>query len=230
MALPRNVPDSFKQSLELLATLSEADMGRIISALEESPVIESRDVIRDAFLLASGNASEEELKELSVLITAFARINQDRKDEAEQTFAELSMGENLALDTQQRQALRKRLTEISRLPGLVLAARASNEERNHERLLTDSNVTTDLRPLFKSDGSQAIVIPWHTLNLRFTSRQYDEDQSESVVMDYLDLVKLRDQINEVLETRVLIQAEMNNRGIPVWDPYVPENANGDEEG
>lgn len=227
--MPRNVPDSFKQSLELLATLSEADMGRIIAALEKSPIIESRDVIRDAFLLASENASEEELKELSVLVTAFARINQDRKDEAETTFAELSMGENLSLNTQQRQALRKRLIEISRLPGLVLAARASNEERNHERLLTDSNVITDLRPLFNANGSQAMVVPWHTLNLRFTSRQYDEDQSESVVMDYLDLVRLRDQINDVLEARVLIQAEMNNRGIPVWDPYVPENATGDEE-
>lgn len=228
--MPRNVPESFKQSLELLATLSEADMGRIISALEESPVIESRNVIRDAFLLVAESVSEEKLVELSVLVTAFARINQDRKDEAEATFAELSMGENLSLDTHQRQALKKRLIEISRLPGLVLAARASNEERNHERLLTDSEVMTDLRPLFNADGSQAIVVPWHTLNLRFTSRQYDEDQSESVVMDYSDLVKLRDQINDVLESRVLLQAEMNNRGIPVWDPYVPENATGDEEG
>lgn len=230
MALSRNVPDSFKESLEILATLPDSAMGSILSALEQHPVIHSRDVVRDAFLLASSSAPEEDLKELAILATVFARISHDRKDEAVNVFTELSMGKNLDLNAQQREKLAERLIEVGRIPGLMLAARASNEERNHERLLTESNVVTDLRPLFNSDGRQAIVIPWHTLNLRFTSRQYDEDQSESVVMDYLDLLKLRDQIDDALEQRVLIQSELIKLGMPVWDPYVPEVKNMNEEG
>jgi hypothetical protein len=229
MALSRNVPDSFKESLEILATLPEPDMVGIVSTLRRNPVIGSRDEVRSAFLRASERASEDALKELAILVMAFARINYDREDEAVSTLTGLSEGGNLDLDDQQRETLKNRLIEVSRLPGLMLAARASNEERNHERLLTDSNVVTDLRPLFDNNGRHAIVIPWHTLNLRFTSRQYNEDQSESVVMDYLDLLKLRYQIDEALEHRVLIQSEMIERGIPVWDPYIPEDKNLKEE-
>lgn len=218
--MPQEVPESFREPLELLGKFTPEQTERALTDLASQPYIRTRMSVRDALFRAFPDRKlRPALRELSAMLMAFARVSYTQGDEAQETFENLSAGTNLNLTDDQRTDVRDRLLAFVAIPGLVLAARAAHMERNHERLLTSSSIETDLRPLMDDDGKTALVIPWHTLNLRYTSGQFDEDQSESIVLDHEDLVSLQKQIEAALDTQLRVQSDMETRNIRVWDPY-----------
>lgn len=220
--MPQNVPEPFKEPLEALGKFTDDQMKRVLSTLEPQRYIASRTTVRDALFSAVPSTSmRSTLRELSAFLMALTRLSATQGDKKE-GIKNFASGPNLNLTDEERDRLMERLLALVSLPGMLFAAQAGHEERNHERLLTESSIETDFRPLLGEDGKIALVIPWHTLNLRYTSRQFEEDQSESIVLDHSDLVSLRKQIDAALETRLRLQGDMENRDINVWEPYIPE--------
>ncbi|THJ65525.1 hypothetical protein E8P82_12355 [Arthrobacter echini] len=199
-------------------------------ALRNNGFLATRRAITGAVQSAVTDDYKDVASELAGMLMAFARLGyDDGTDPSIKTFSRMSTASNLKLTDAARANLRDRLVRFITIPNLILAARAAYVERDHERLLTESNIRTDIRPQLSKNGIAQVVVPWHSLRFQYAVQNQEKEESQTIVLDHQDLVILREQIDEALNAQRKIQEQMQSASIEVWDPYTPQNFEGSAE-
>lgn len=222
-------PNPVAQNLETIATLSEPDYQSLVSGLSGSGFFESRRSVSQAVRDALPADKQQYVSELAGMLMAFARLSyEESEQESRKNIIELAQGPELDLSEEQRKTLVSRVLAIVACENLVLAARTAYVERNHEKILSGSDVGTDIRPMTSAEGSLESVVLWHSLTVQYLSRSSETEPTETFVVGHSDLIDLKEQIDDALKSRQALQEKMALSGIPVWSPYSPDAAEGSD--
>lgn len=215
-------PGPVVQNLITIARLSEPEFRALISALSTGFFETRRSVtqaVRDALLPERRHGAAE----LASMLMAFARLShEESEEETQRNVAELVEDPELELTDDERQVMARRVHDIVSCKDLVLAARTSYVERNHEKIMSGTEIGTDMRPMISPEGSLESVVLWHSLTVQYHSRSSETEPTDTFVVDYSDLLDLKEQIDDALKSREGIQRQMSAAGVAVWSPYSPK--------
>lgn len=221
------LPPSLLEPIQFLSGLSNDQVGLMDDTLRNQDFLSTRKAVTRAVRSVVSAQYADVAGELAGMLMAFARMgHEDGTDCSVRTFTRMSTADNLDLTDLERSDLRDRLLRLITVPNLVLAARAAYVERDHEYLLNETGIRTDMRPQLSVDGKVEVIIAWHSLRIQYAVRDQELDRSQTVVLDHRDLIVLRDQINEALENQVKLQEQMRAASVEIWDPYELESAQG----
>jgi hypothetical protein len=179
--MPRPIRISIPQRgvavLKWFANLPEQDFELILSALQDGDAVQSRsDVVtqlQEALPDAPAQRAEELVSEVFSLLLLNFSHNWEIEEIAEKAAASLS----LALNPDQQLVLKTRLSAISSNPILILLAKAYDVAAEHQNLLHESRIISDIRPVHKSGPGSPVVgaIITHILKLEYHSLRGREE-------------------------------------------------------
>jgi hypothetical protein len=164
-----SIPQRSVAVLKWLVNLSEQDFDSLLSEMPAGDAVPSRAEVvtrlREALPDAPAARAEELVSEVfSLLLLHFAH-NWEIEEIAENAAASSS----LALSSDQQPALKARLAAIASNPILILLARAYDIAGEHQFLLHESRIMSDIRPIHKGGPGSAIVgaVITHILKLEY---------------------------------------------------------------
>lgn len=215
-------PGPVVQNLITIARLPEPEFRTLVSALSTG-FFETRRSVTQAVRGALQPERRQGAAELASMLMAFARLSHEESaEETQRNIAELVQDPELGLTEDERRTMVQRIREVVSCNDLVLAARTAYVERNHEKIMSGTEVGTDMRPMISSEGSLESVVLWHSLTVQYHSRSLETEPTDTFVVDYSDLLDLKEQIDDALKSREGIQERMAAAGVAVWSPYSPK--------
>jgi len=189
------VPEKDKKALTELATQSKDRVGALIEALRnEKPMLLMRH-LATRVAPAAGMTEAEALKILRLVATMSAvRTRENLSIEAftdrvcELAFDKLS-GENASAV---QATLREYLRQLLSVRSLYTTGKALEVTREHEHVMCDPRVITDLRTVFGLDGKPDAAVAVHLLRISYHDGVVGEDRKQfTVAMDSEELRELR---------------------------------------
>jgi hypothetical protein len=212
----RDIPQRFVLPLEHLASVAQTDYEKLRDQLSGDAYLATGGALYEVVKGALSGLSDSDARQLSVYLHTMANwsINSKMKSIGS-ILDEMVLAGNLPLDEEKRQTARHRVAELIALNSLQMFALTSTAYTRHEKIMTETSISVDARPVFNDENSLLAFTFWSTLAVT-----YDGADSEShileVVLDKSDLLELRDQIDKSLEELLAVENQMKSAGIRIW--------------
>jgi hypothetical protein len=206
------VPERHREAIKLLGDLDDESFSELYRILKEAPQnSQSEDDLTSRIGIVPKLDAAQISKVVRALVSLY-RVRTKQEISAEQLTSELydvirEEGRNV-VTPQKAPVFKSRLSQLLSLTALdVIFSKASELQLESERLLCESRILTDLRPVFGSSPSaqpKAMVIV-HTLKLVY--HELGEHKEIYISLDSEDIAKLK-QCLERAEVKARTLEEM----------------------
>jgi hypothetical protein len=199
--------------LQWLANLPAQDFEIVLSKLSDGDAVRSRSglvtVIREALPDAPTTLAEELVSEVLSLLLLHFRHNWEIEEIAENAAASPS----LRLTPDEQVVLSARLSAISSNPSVMLLAKAYDIAGEHQYLLHESRIMSDIRPIYNEGPESTVVgaVVTHVLKLEYHSVQ--GRQELYAAMNDQDLEELGNAVAQAKERGQSLEAIIKQANI-----------------
>ena len=177
------VPDKEKKALGELANLPGSRLSSLIESLRSA---QATLLVRDLAAQVAPKAEMEErevLRFIRLLATMYAvRTREGLSVEhfADEIYRAAEEG-GLQLDPETRERFKRYLQELLSIESLFVTAKALEISREHEHVLCEPRIITDMRPIFGLNDEAVAVVPVHVLRLAYHVGSTDPETKEFFV-------------------------------------------------
>lgn len=211
MAIISNIPKSVAEGFEKLNKLEESSFGDIINALKDTDVAVHPGRLAEKILLKIKNVDLVTLQDIFGATTTL--INYQENEDF--TLAELvddvirlvneEKAEGIKLkDQKETKTFKERLLILLESETLVLSQKSSNAYYDYDKLFTNVEINTGIRPIF-TDGRPQYAVLSAELHLEYRCELESRDLYLGI--DREDIQKLKKEI-ERAEKRIKIIEDM----------------------
>ncbi|MBD2778709.1 hypothetical protein [Iningainema tapete] len=221
------IPNQVKSGIFQLIKISEHNFEQVISAIKSAPVAFNVNQILLEFQNHLENLDDENVRDIVRAILSFFALRESTNSSIEQISEDLI--EAILSDDdfvkefsdEQLDSFKDRLVKLLEIDtSLKLSTKAVNLLQEYERILLESRIITDIRPLLSTDSDKdvtgALIV--HTLKIEY--RDADGFKEFYVALDSKDLQNLREQLNKAEETANAIEKMLSKANITYLNPTV----------
>jgi hypothetical protein len=189
-----SLPSRAVPVLTWLAELDDEEFLALRDAVADDETIESRTALGERFDEAISNAPDGRGRQLVNELFGFLGLHFTHGWAIEEIAYKASADGSLSLDGEQRENLKDRLVELTKIPIVNRLARAFDGYGNHQNLLHLTQILTDARPVFDDslEGEVVGVIITHTIKIDYHSAS--GRQEIYITLDADDLEELEEAV------------------------------------
>ncbi len=207
-----SVPDEFVPAFVKLQEVSEDDFRAVLQATE---VLRSHSGMADFAALASESVGIDHGVATSLLGALMSLVGyaEDSNLDLDELIEVIPAAEELGLDPSEQELLASRIKTLVNHSPMRLLSKSVKMALQHERLFLDSQITTDLRPIFDDEITEglAAAVLTHTLRIDFIRAGIPE--SLHVALDQNDLLNMRQTIDRALAKSSSLRDTLESAGI-----------------
>lgn len=210
----------FREPLTWIASLSEQEFEAALAILSDVDRFRSIDALGAAF---ASVIESEDVNALSLFgfLSSLALVLTDDDIEDHSGFVErLADVHFLGLDEHTTQTANARVKQLFAAKGLATAGEATRLRRSGHNNIAFGIFTASLRPFSDIEDRTHIAnaVPLYGLRVGYRSDSGDADvKTLSLSLDQDDLLVLKKQLDELLQTQALAEQEFERKGIAVWE-------------
>src|SRR5579864_1646933 len=165
-----SVPDVFRPSLDRIVSMSELELQELHDVLTALKVRVKPEALTESVKsLAKGQLADlPEIVQtlINLSITRF-RAEVPLEEFIEGVSRSLRFGKDQEVE-KRRKVLQERLNSLLAIEALVLSARAFDIQHEYEKVFRSARIITDIRPVFKLSGTEAIgAMIVHSLSISY---------------------------------------------------------------
>lgn len=202
-----HVPEPFKPALQRIASMSDADLQRMLEALAQlKPHLKPEVIARSA----AENSILADLGEIIQALTSLS-ITQVRFDiPLDQLVRDVSQS------VAGTPALAERLKSLLSVESLVLSAKAFDVQHEYEKVFRSARIISDVRPVFNASGTEATAaMIVHNLNVNY---QHNGQAMEiSFALDDADVTALKKMLERAETKTAILEKLIDKTGLPYFE-------------
>lgn len=216
------IPRQYQEGFVKIRDLSNGEVQELLSAFDEAPLVMNPDVLAERLALNVEWYSREDMSDTLWSLLSVYALREEYElstSEAVKHIAQAmqdSSSEKLKLTD--RDQFEERLIALLSSSRLELAGKASSLMQEHERLMRDVRIITDVRPVFGTEleGKPNGAVVLHTLRLTY-SDDSGERREFYVAMDAVDLRKLREALKRAEDKAGSLKSMLRDASVPPID-------------
>ncbi len=216
-----DIPPAFIEGFEYFIALKDEERDHIVLAMQEAPVGAMPDTLSIAFAKQLG-FEQEKLAAIIRMIFSFTGL----EEETGMTTAAITddIIKVLEVKAQKREALRptgrlrEHLLQLLNLDRSVnLTMKAATLLQSRDRILVDSRIITDIRPIFNDEENMDIkgALVTHTLKIEY--QEGGDRKDIYLALDGEDLKKLSEYIQRAEKKEKAIRGKLQLSEINIVD-------------
>jgi hypothetical protein len=212
------IPPDFLDPLQAVAGMTGSQFKDLIEALS-SPVEDYLDrAVCSAAIEAATEWDAQMCRQLVRMLTSLASARQQLGLEDTDAVARAIAVASKAPDESGREELSRRIVTLWETPTLELLRRAQDLMGEHEHLLAEVRIISDLRPMFVPGTDDEIdgAVVGHGLRLRLAGA---EPRTINIALDATDLISLERLIQRASKKDAKLRALAGVLGVPVVMPF-----------
>lgn len=210
------VPPAYREALRDLANLDEAASQQVVANVAALPAYSAVPEIDAAVREALDESHRDDAG--SIVASLLSVRGQLRGSSTDEIAGALSRSPHLELDTESRDRLRGRVSELLQSAAFSTTSVAVDLQTQHERNYQSARILTDLRPVFGDDleanPSGAVIV--EVLQLQTWTRSGESD-AVFVAMDEHDLVQLQGVVERALKKTETLRGFLEQHGLTYFE-------------
>jgi hypothetical protein len=221
------IPDDYQKAFKSLVDLPEKDLEALVGALRvTSPTLLVTDM--SAGVAQTTGIAETVVRTILRLLGSLARGRAAAHQSVEVFLPgvrrTLAAGQALTTDELEKHwpRISRHIADALNTKAISISSKAMSVLVSNERVLCNSRVLSDMRPVFDDDIEPAGFLILHQLKLAFHDNDdYDRTSYIYLALERSDLVRLKDSIDRALKKHSKIEALARKCELPVLSTKAP---------
>lgn len=214
------IPKQDQPALAALMALPRSDHERLVAFLKSAPVTLNWHSLAPALAEALNTESRVAESLLHILATLHAVHGTDHEWSDLTSFADeliraAEEAGNENLKPPDRRAFRDNIVDLLSVESFFVSSRALQITREHEHVMCESRVLTDLRPVFGVQDEPAATVISHTLRIKYHRGNRKETGDFFVALNGDDVTELIAQLQRAKRKERAISGLCGNANLPV---------------
>ena len=189
------IPEPVQEGLAKLQNLDSGSADALLNALQSAQPSIRHKSLADAVASQVLGGDKNALVEIVRSILSISHYRQTFDKTIEETVSDVMSSEDLTIADENRELFAKRLTDLVGTEALCITSKANDILTNHQNVLLNAQIITDVRPIFKDNPADTPAAALIVHTLKVTYRQERERSEFFVALDTEDLVDLRKAID-----------------------------------
>ena len=212
---PLKVPDRHVAAFQTLLGMQEADFARLVSVLDTAESSDTPNELAESIQRGT-SLSVSDARGLLDAVMELAAIKQRSLSSNDHLAARVAASSQFAVDDAKGEELIERTRQLLNCDLIRLHGKVSSIGSEYERVFIDSQILTDLRPIFddtmaKMPEPEAALLS-HTLSLHYVGSNGKHDNFY-VVLDDDDLMALNHALDRALRKSRSLRKKLRETGL-----------------
>lgn len=211
-----SIPRRFRAGLAAVDDLTDDEVAVLAERLDASVPEVSFETLAEP--VRDSISSDIDLAQLLEAVASLNTLLPDDGTGAEALARDASGSQDLGVDEERQESYAATLERLMRIPALVLAAHATEVVAEHDKLLHEVRIFTDMRPVFERDPSTGVKMASLVamMKLDFHPGGRGNIESVSVALDRADLEYVGRVVKRALDKMDALTDLMTENGVPRW--------------